>query len=86
MTWRDTGIFLLIEHILLSGLLQETNRPHVDVHSNNDSSLYVTTQNIDWGFSVFIRQYYNNNNNQWNYSPDGRKPPLIRFHSLSYCQ
>jgi hypothetical protein len=27
----------------------------------------------------------NNNNNQWNYSSDGRKPPLIRFHSLSQC-
>jgi hypothetical protein len=24
----------------------------------------------------------NNNNNQWHYSPDGRKPPLIQFHSL----
>jgi hypothetical protein len=26
----------------------------------------------------------NNNNTQWHYSPDGRKPPLIRFHSPSY--
>jgi hypothetical protein len=25
-------------------------------------------------------------NNQWHYSPDGRKPPLIRFHSLSQCE
>jgi hypothetical protein len=25
----------------------------------------------------------NNNNNPWHYSPDGPKPPLIRFHSLS---
>jgi hypothetical protein len=25
----------------------------------------------------------NSNNKQWHYSPDGRKPPLIRFHSLS---
>jgi hypothetical protein len=22
-------------------------------------------------------------NNEWHYSPDGRKPPLIRFHSVS---
>jgi hypothetical protein len=25
----------------------------------------------------------NNNKNQWHYSPDGRKPPLPRFHSRS---
>jgi hypothetical protein len=25
----------------------------------------------------------NNSNHQWHYSPDGRKLPLIRFHSLS---
>jgi hypothetical protein len=25
----------------------------------------------------------NNVDNEWHYSPDGRKPPLIRFHSLS---
>jgi hypothetical protein len=24
-----------------------------------------------------------NNNKQWHYSPDGRKPPLIWFHSVS---
>jgi hypothetical protein len=24
----------------------------------------------------------NNNNNRLHYSPDGHKPPLIRFHSL----
>jgi hypothetical protein len=27
--------------------------------------------------------YNNDNNNQWHYSRDGRKPPLMRFHSLS---
>jgi hypothetical protein len=28
----------------------------------------------------------NNNNNQWNYSPDERKPPFLRCHSLSLCE
>jgi hypothetical protein len=28
----------------------------------------------------------NNNNYQWHYGPDGRKPPLLRFHSLSQCE
>jgi hypothetical protein len=27
-----------------------------------------------------------NNNNEWHYSPDGRKPWLIRFRSLSRCE
>jgi hypothetical protein len=28
-------------------------------------------------------EFDDDDDNQWHYSPEGRKPPLIQFHSLS---
>jgi hypothetical protein len=33
--------------------------------------------------SVFHDDADDDDDDEWHYSPDGRKPPLIRFHSLS---
>jgi hypothetical protein len=76
------------KEVVVFSLFQTILEGSTSVRTRVGCHYFLTLVLNHWSSHLFTAKVQfllqdNNNNNEWHYSPDGRKPPLMRSCSLS---